>query len=80
MAYERYLADGRFEFRLPLTAYQGCYSVNENALAFTQPRASTATFKLNGNVLRLHEDGKDSLYDRKDPWYPRDAPGGAKSE
>jgi len=41
-AYERYRADGTVEFRLPLSAYPGCYTVDAGSLAFTQPQASSS--------------------------------------
>jgi hypothetical protein len=73
MAYERYTADGRLLFRLPLDADVGCYSVEGNQLSLTKPTATTMSFEIHGMALVLKEGGKEFLLEHVSdgPWYPR---------
>ena len=77
-AYERYRADGIVEFRLPMSAYTGCYTADAGRLAFTQPQPSSSPFKLVGRTMVLSMPKKDYLYDRAERWYPQTDVGAEK--
>jgi hypothetical protein len=75
VAFELYTVDGRLLFRLPMTAYQGCYSAAEGKLITTAPKSATIPFDVRGDELVLRQEGKEPLaYGRVKggAWYPRD--------
>jgi hypothetical protein len=74
-AYERYTADGRLLFRLPMSAYEGCYVLVGGQLSMSEPTSSVTAVQVDGDELLLARDGKEPFrYGRVvgGPWYPRD--------
>jgi hypothetical protein len=74
IAFERYMEDGRFLFRLPMTSQPGCYGATGDSLSLdTGGRTSTMQYTLAGATLTLRSaDGKSYCYRRAEAWYPRD--------
>ena len=74
IAFERYMEDGRFMFRLPMTSQQGCYGATSDSLSLdTAGRKTTMQYTVAGATLTLRSAaGKSYTYRRAEPWYPRD--------
>jgi 2-polyprenyl-6-methoxyphenol hydroxylase-like FAD-dependent oxidoreductase len=74
IAFERYAADGRLLFRLPLTSEQGCYRATGSSLSIATPQTDTSMqYSVTGQdklVLKARE-GETFSYHRAEPWYPR---------
>ena len=76
VAFERYTADGRLFFRLPMSSSVGRYSLKGNELLIVIPnqRDASMTTNLVGDTLSLVGDGKTTNYRRVStgPWYERE--------
>ena len=77
-AYERYEADSRFEFRLPMASEQGPYRVEGNSIVFTTRNGpeNPVPFEVRGDRLVLHPKGRDHGSELRrigeTSWYDRD--------
>ena len=75
-AFERYTADGRMLFRLPMVSSIGRYSVKDNELLIVKPNQTDAimTTDLIGDTLSLVSEGRTTNYRRVSagPWYERE--------
>jgi hypothetical protein len=76
VAFERYTADGRMFFRLPMVSSVGRYSLKGNELLIVgaSQRDATMTTTLHGDTLSLVTEGKTTNYRRVSagPWYERE--------
>ena len=77
IAYERYTPDGRVNFRLPMSASIGCYSINGKQLTLIKSNNEKGSmpFKVQGGHLELVNNNKPATRYRREQagaWYPRD--------
>ena len=77
-AYERYDADSRFEFRLPMASEKGPYRVEGNMIVFTMRNGpeNPVPFEVHGDRLILHPKGTNHGSELRrigeTSWYDRD--------
>jgi hypothetical protein len=77
IAYERYTADGKLYFRLPMKGSKGCFEVNDDRLSLKGRgrKDSVVRIALNGDELTVRTPGDSPpVYDRSaaGPWYDRE--------
>jgi hypothetical protein len=75
-AYERYTADGRMFFRLPLKSYSGRYVLKGDELVLTRQNQAGVTMKIarRGDEIVLTTSDRTTTYrrDTAGPWYDRE--------
>jgi hypothetical protein len=76
MAFERYAADGRMYFRLPMRSFAGRYVLKGRELSLTASNRPPVTMAvaLEGDTLTLSESNRTTPYrrDAAGPWYERE--------
>jgi hypothetical protein len=69
-AFERYLPDGRMNFRLPMISRGGCYTISTDGVRLTgQGPTVLMQVERKGNLLLLKAAGASYIREAAGPWY-----------